>query len=223
MNPVSMINGLSQDPNAATGSGPRQQELGQEDFLRLMITQLRNQDPMKPMKNGDFLGQMAQFSTVNGVETLNQTMSSITGALAANQALQAATLVDRSALVETGTLEIAQGDTVSGVIELPPDVQYGVVTLRNGAGEPVAQMAVENDGTGKARFEFAADPESGDALPAGRYEVTAEFQSGTQEQAATTHLWGRIDSVSLAGGGNGMQVTLAGIGTVSLSDVLEIS
>jgi flagellar basal-body rod modification protein FlgD len=221
MNPVSMINGLQQ--GQPTTGASRQEQMGQEDFLRLMIAQLRNQDPMKPMENGDFLGQMAQFSTVNGIESLNRTMSSITGALAANQALQAATLVDRSALVEADAMEIDEGDSIAGVVELPPDVQYGVVTLRNGAGEPVAQVAVENDGTGKGRFEFGASGDDGEQLPAGRYEVTAEFRSGSQEQAATTHLWGRIDSVSLTGGENGMQVTLKGIGTVSLSNVSEIS
>src|SRR5699024_859930 len=137
-----------------SANAPGKKQMGQEDFLRLMITQLQNQDPMKPMENGDFLGQMAQFSTVSGIENLNNTMSSVTGALSANQALQAASLVERSALVAADSIEVSAGDGISGVIELPEDVDYGVVTLRDDAGQEVARIAVENDGTGLARFEW---------------------------------------------------------------------
>ena len=66
-------------------------ELGQTEFLELMTAQLKYQDPLKPMENGDFLGQMAQFGTVSGINELNTTFSSMSASFQSNQALQAST------------------------------------------------------------------------------------------------------------------------------------
>ncbi len=75
--------------------------LGQEDFLTLMISQFRNQDPFEPMDNGEFLGQLAQFSTVNGISSLNAAFAGLAGSMQDNQALQAAGLVGHSVLAVT--------------------------------------------------------------------------------------------------------------------------
>lgn len=220
MTDMNMI-GSVQGKNSA--GAPDRQQLGQEDFLELMIVQLRNQDPLKPMENGDFLGQMAQFSTVNGIEQLNRSVSSVTGALAANQALQAASLVERSALIEADTVELEEGGSISGMVELPGDVSHAVVAILDASGQEVARVPVTNDGTGTARFTWNGLGADGQAVPGGRYRVTAEHQSGRQTQPASTYLWGEIESVSLFGSQNGMQMTLKGLGTFSLSEALEIS
>jgi len=220
MTDMNMI-GAVQGQNSI-GSSDKQQ-MGQEDFLELMIAQLKNQDPMKPMENGDFLGQMAQFSTVNGIEQLNQSVSSMSGALAANQALQAASLVERSALIEADSVQVEEGGSISGMVELPGDVSYGVVAIRDASGQEVARIPVTNDGTGTARFEWDGLGADGQPLPGGQYQVAAEYQSGSQTQSASTYLWGEIESVSLFGSQNGMQMTLKGLGTVSLSAAREIS
>ena len=74
-------------------------EMGQEDFLKLMTTQLQNQDPMKPMENGDFLAQIAQFSTVDGIGKLQESFEALSGSLHSNQALQASGLIGRNVMV----------------------------------------------------------------------------------------------------------------------------
>jgi flagellar basal-body rod modification protein FlgD len=94
-------------------------ELGQDDFLELMVAQLKNQDPMKPMESGEFLGQLAQFGTVNGIRSLQSSSKGLLSTLQSVQALQASNLVGRSVLVkgEAG-LWIKEGH-LSGMIELP--------------------------------------------------------------------------------------------------------
>ena len=77
----------------------KKKELGQEAFLNLMITQLKNQDPFKPLDSGEFLGQLAQFGTVSGLQDLQTKFDSLSSALVSNQALQAASLVGHTALV----------------------------------------------------------------------------------------------------------------------------
>ena len=104
VNPVDSL-GLGFDvPKAA-----REGDLGQEDFLHLMLTQLKNQDPFKPMESGEFLGQLAQFGTVQGLAGLQTSFDSLASSLVSNQALQASSLVGRSALAATSTLGIAAG------------------------------------------------------------------------------------------------------------------
>jgi hypothetical protein len=88
--------GLARAPTADARANDK---LGQEQFLKLMITQLNNQDPFKPLESGEFLGQLAQFGTVSGIQDLQQSFQGLAGSMQSNQALQAAGLVGRSVYV----------------------------------------------------------------------------------------------------------------------------
>ena len=77
-------------PSSSAGKPDDSGKLGQEEFLRLMITQLKNQDPTKPLDSGEFLGQLAQFGTVSGLADLKSSFTELAGSLVSNQALQAA-------------------------------------------------------------------------------------------------------------------------------------
>ena len=86
-----------------------QGELGQAEFFDLMVTQLKNQDPFKPMESGEFLGQIAQFSTVDGIGGLQRSFESLAGSLQSSQALQASTMVGRSVALPGDTLRLEAG------------------------------------------------------------------------------------------------------------------
>ena len=79
--PIDDLSAFAPQPTAK-----RRDQLGQSDFLTLMITQFKNQDPFEPMDNGEFLGQLAQFSTVNGIESLNSSFGGLSTAMQDNQA-----------------------------------------------------------------------------------------------------------------------------------------
>ena len=85
---------------------PKDKSLGQDEFLELMMTQLQNQDPLNPAESGEFLSQIAQFGTVNGITELQQSFSTLASSLQSNQALQASTMVGRSVLVENNILQL---------------------------------------------------------------------------------------------------------------------
>ena len=76
-----------------------EQKLGQEDFIKLMTTQMNHQDPMKPMENGDFLSDMAQFSTVAGLKEIKDSFNNLATSLQSSQALQASSMVGRTVLI----------------------------------------------------------------------------------------------------------------------------
>lgn len=205
---------------SSAGSG-RNTTLGQQDFLRLMIAQLRNQDPFQPMENGEFLGQMAQFSTVSGIQDLQKSFDTTANALGQNRALQAAALVERDVLIRADALHFDGDGPVRGALELPPGASDARVSIRDASGALVAHFPV----TGNAErigFEWDGTDIDGVQVPAGNYSVKAEYRFGGQTVEAEPMVWGHIDSVSLDGT-RGIFINLDGLGAVSLSRVIEIA
>src|SRR5262245_23594956 len=118
----------------------RKAELGQEEFLNLMITQLKNQDPFKPLESGEFLGQLAQFGTVSGLAGLQTSFDSLASSLVSNQALQAASLVGRSALVESDVAALAENGSVEGAVDVPSATGGVGVEVRDATGQVVKHL-----------------------------------------------------------------------------------
>jgi len=202
-------------PQAARG-----QDLGQDDFLHLMITQLKNQDPFKPLESGEFLGQLAQFGTVNGLAGLQTSFDSLASSLVSSQALQASTLVGRSALAATATLARTAGETVAGAVDLPATTSGVTVMVRDAAGQPVRTLSIGAQSAGLASFTWDGLDDAGDPAAAGRYTFTAAYRSGADSVAAETLLRAPIDSVLF--GANGFNVELRGIGELPFTAIREI-
>ena len=125
--------------------------LGQEDFLALMITQLQSQDPLKPMENGEFIGQMAQFSTVSGIADMTKSVSALTDAYSSGQALQAASMVGRTILTEDSSALMAPGKPLAGAVELPYATQAAKVRIYSDSGQLVRELPL---GQGEIVVEF---------------------------------------------------------------------
>jgi flagellar basal-body rod modification protein FlgD len=198
----------------------RNQNLGQEDFLNLMITQLKNQDPFKPLESGEFLGQLAQFGTVNGLSGLQTSFDSLATSLVSNQALQASTLVGRSALAATSTLARVAGETVTGAVDLPATTSGVMVTVHDATGQPVRTLSLGAQSAGLAAFSWDGLTDAGQQAPAGRYTFTAAYQSGADSVAAETLLRAPIDSVLF--GADGFNVELRGVGELPFTAIREI-
>ena len=112
--------------------------LGQEEFLSLMTTQLQNQDPFKPLENGDFIAQMAQFGTVSGIESLQKSFESLSTSLTSNRALEASVMVGRSVLVPSTHNNLVAGEPMKGAIDLPAAAGELTLKITNEKGELVA-------------------------------------------------------------------------------------
>ena len=112
--------------STGTDTKKKTESLGQADFLRLMTEQLQHQDPLNPMENSEFLGQLAQFSTVQGIQGLQTSMDSFNGSLATDQMLRGAALVGRSVLVPSAKMSLGSEGNVNGVVAAP---DAGTVTF----------------------------------------------------------------------------------------------
>jgi flagellar basal-body rod modification protein FlgD len=196
-------------------------KLGQEQFLQLMIAQLKNQDPMKPMQNGEFLGQMAQFGTVSGIQDLQKTMSGMAGALTSNQALMASSLVGRAVLVPGDKVPYAAGVPVMAAAELPQPAGDVRVSIVDSSGQVVRQMVLGPQNAGTVRFSWDGLNDAGAAAAAGTYGVRVDAMLNGKATALATSVVARVDSVSL-GGTQGVQLNLWDGTTVPLANVKEI-
>jgi flagellar basal-body rod modification protein FlgD len=196
------------------------EELGQEQFLSLMITQLKNQDPFKPMESGEFLGQLAQFGTVSGLGELQTSFNGLATSLVSGQALQAAGLVGRAALVESNVAPLTAGGTVDAAVDLPASTGGLHVEVRDASCVVLRHIELGAQPAGLVRFTWDGATDSGAKVPPGSYRLVANFASGAGSEAADTLVTAQVDSVLF--GADGFTVDLRGIGEMPFSAVREI-
>ncbi len=197
--------------------------LGQEDFLALMITQLQSQDPLKPMENGEFIGQMAQFSTVTGIAEMTESVSSLTEAYNSGQALQAASMVGRTILTEDNSALLAPGKPLTGAVELPYATTAAKVRIYSDSGQLVRELPLGAQDAGLSNFSWDGALANGQTAPAGRYSMSAAIENRDESTALATYVASKVSSVTLSGNGSGTQLrtdTGASVGLTQIKAVM---
>ncbi len=212
---------LGLNPPAENGTKDND-ELGQAEFLALMTAQLQYQDPLKPMENGNFLGQMAQFGTVSGINELNTTFSTMSASFQSNQALQASTLVGRRVLVPSQTGILNDGATLMGSIDLAQPASKVVITIKNSAGQLVNRQELGVQQAGLNDFEWNGLDTSGNSLPSGEYQIAAEVYRGTEVSSGSMFTVVDVESVTLGVGGQDLTLGVSGLGNIDMSQVRKI-
>lgn len=220
-NPFAAVSGSS-TANTQRATGAAANAIGQDQFLELMVAQLKNQDPTKPADSSQFLGQIAQFGTVSGIQGLQKSFTQMAGALQSNQALMASSLVGRAVMVPGNVGVLPQGGALNGSVNLPTSVSDLAVNITDGSGQLVRRLVLGGQQAGDVSFSWDGLNDAGAPATPGRYQVTAESLIGGQTSAANTSINALVESVSL-GGTQGMLLNLAGLGSVALGDVKQIS
>ncbi len=206
-------------PGAAAG-GKRKQELRQEDFLQLMVTQLRNQDPFKPLAPEQFLGQLAQFSTVNGIEAMRNSLSGLSASLQGSQVLQGATLVGRSVLAAGQVAQLSDTGTISGALGVPAGASSVQVRVIDAGGGLVRTFSVAAN-SDLSEFSWDGRDSGGARMPAGQYALQAIASVGGRRESVELLLRQRVDSVTIDPAGGSLRLNTAG-GAIALGDVRRI-
>ncbi len=197
-------------------------DLGQEDFLTLMITQFKNQDPFEPMDNGEFLGQLAQFSTVSGIDSLNSSFTGLSGSMQDNQALQAAGLVGHSVLAVANVGYLGDSGTLNGAIELDSSASNVQIDITDQTGALVQRLNLGQQPPGLTNFNWDGITSTGDRAASGQYQVSARVSRGGNTESAATVIEARIQSVTLGQFGGGMSLNLEGGQRMPLGQIYQI-
>jgi len=216
INPASVNNIAEDKPN----------ELSQGDFIELLVAQVKNQDPTKPMDPGEFMSQLSQSSMVNGITELQTSFDDLATKLSSDQSLQAANLVGRSVLLTSDQGFLSTGGSISGQLNLTGRASEVTLKIYNTNGEQVKSLPLGSNSEGEMQFKWDGIAGDGSAAEAGNYLVTAEALVNGQQQAVEVALDYRIDSININKNPDGSQagtlLNLASGQSVSLSDVLKI-
>ena len=209
------------DANAALAAtaAPASGTDAQDRFLKLLVTQLQNQDPLNPMDNAQITSQMAQISTVSGIDKLNATLQSMATSFGANQSLQAAGMIGRQVLAPGSTLQLQNGAAAGGV-ELPQAADSVVVSILDGSGQLVHKVDLGAQPAGVLGFQWDGVVDSGASAAAGKYTFTVQAVQGGNKVDATVLELGLVGGVTQ--GKTGTLLNLNGLGTVALSDVRQV-
>ncbi len=130
-------------------------ELGKNEFMKLLVAQMNNQNPLEPQDNTEFIAQLAQFSQVEGVENLNQSVDDMAGDLRSSQALQASSMVGQSVIVpgnESGYLQ--NGDLIAGFAELPSTTMNLTVQIQTASGQSLETINLGHHGQGPVSLRW---------------------------------------------------------------------
>ena len=209
---------------APTSNVPAQNkndELGQEDFLKLLVAQLKNQDPSNPVENGEFLGQIAQFSMVNGIDGLGASFDSVASSLFSTQAMQASQLVGKDILVETNIGVLETDGSVDAVLETSSAASNIKIFVEDESGLLVRTLDLGNIGAGSTKFNWDGLDSEGAQAAAGAYTLRTEGLVAGSLQGLTTQVFSRVQSIAVDRNNTSVSLELAGNRSVGLSQVRE--
>ncbi len=180
--------------SALSATGATKKDEGSERFLKLLVTQMRNQDPLNPMDNAQVTSQLAQISTVTGIEKLNQTVAALSGQMLQSQALQGAGLIGRDVLLEGNQLAFADGKGSAG-FELASPADAVKIEILSPAGRVIDTLDLGAQNSGRSGFEWAVPPgASTDGLS---FRVVAS--SGAAALTATPLMTDHVKAISTSG------------------------
>ncbi|MBN8895096.1 MAG: flagellar hook assembly protein FlgD [Rhodanobacter sp.] len=202
---------------AKAASLGKEKTLGQADFLSLLVQQMRNQDPTKPMDSSQMVSQLAQISQVSATQALQASFDDLGKSLQGNQILQASGMIGRDVVVpaEAGTLAAGGMD---GAVNVPDGGGQVFVKITDASGTVLRTIDLGKPAAGLVRFHWDGIGDNGEALAPGTYGLAA--QAGNT--AVATYVSGKVTGVGMTGA-DGTYLDVDGFGGVLLSQVAQIN
>jgi len=195
-------------------------DLTQNRFLKLLIAQMKGQDPLNPLDNAEVTSQLAQLSTVTGINKLCDLVSGLSSTFTEGQALQAAGMIGRGVFTPGTTITL--NGTALAAVELPQAVEDLTINIKDKAGVLIhsASLGPQNSGLVTLQWDGASD--AGGQAANGTYTFEIKAQSGGKQITTDVNrlAYGKVDSVTL--GAAGVQLNVEGIGATALSQVKQI-
>jgi flagellar basal-body rod modification protein FlgD len=208
--------------SAATSSNVSNED-SEQRFLKLLVTQLNNQDPLNPMQNAELTSQLAQMSTVSGIEKLNSTLSGLVNQTSSNQLLQATSLIGYNVLSPGDTLTTKAPEdgkepaSQAFAVELPGTASDVDIKIVDGTGKVVRTISAGSMTEGVNAVTWDGKDDAGNVVPAGAYRFTVDATNGSATVKATSLTFSQVAAVKQ--GTTGVSLELMTGNNISLSDV----
>ena len=199
-------------------SSKKKATLGQSDFLKLMTTQLQNQDPFAPMENGDFIAQMAQFSTVTGIAEMGESLKSLSNQLGEFRIATATNLLGHSVLVPGNKVRPNSEGEIHGVLDLPRASSAPNIVFSNTAGEVVHSIDLGSQASGLVGFSWKDIPKElyNQDNP---LKVEAFMNGENGRSGVTPSVFAEVLAASTGDSSTGVVLEVKDYGNINASDV----
>lgn len=216
------VNGASNTSSTAGSSsltGSSASDL-QGSFLTLLVAQLKNQDPTNPMENNELTTQLAQISTVSGIEKLNTTLGSVSGQLTNNQQLQASALIDHGVMIPGSKILAGNEATTPFGVELQQAADKVTATITDSSGKVVRTIDIGGLSAGVHTFTWDGSMTDGTSAPDGAYNVAINASNGGTQLVAQPLNFALVNGVTNSNGST--LLDLGTYGTTTLDEIRQI-
>lgn len=191
----------------------------QDRFMTLLVTQMKNQDPLNPLDNAQVTSQMAQLSTVTGIDKLNATVQTLIDNTQQSQSYQATNMIGHVVLSTGNNMELSKSQGMYG-IDLASRADNVTVTLRNANGKSVSELALGAQPIGQSQLLWNGTDSSGATLPDGKYTFEVKATLGGQAVTSSTLNYATVQSVTNSSAG--IKLNLSDATSINNSDVKQI-
>ena len=200
------------------------EETEKDMFMRLLLAQMENQNPLNPQDGTEFVSQLAELSTLEGIGNMTSSVEELSGLYRSSQALQATTLVGREVLVESNQAYFDAANPVSGQIKAPgQSVLDAKVTITDARGQVVrTDMLGSLEGDLDTPFAWDGVDNSGNIMPPGQYTISVNGRVGGEIESLQVNTYARVNSVSILNSRGDMELKLTGLGSLSSSEIKEV-
>ncbi|MDR2450331.1 MAG: flagellar hook assembly protein FlgD [Candidatus Accumulibacter sp.] len=207
--------------NGSGGSvGTTTSEDIQNRFLTLLIAQLENQDPLNPLENTEMTNQLAQMSTVQGIEQLNTTLDTLVTSLADTQAVQASALIGKTVLVPGGNLSLSDGEAYGGVYLASP-ADTVTIKVYDASGNLVQTQSLDATEAGSLLFSWDGSTASGGTASDGQYSFKVAASMESESVTADALQLGMVSALTRVANG-GFVLDLGALGQYGFADVQQV-
>jgi flagellar basal-body rod modification protein FlgD len=210
----------SSSTSSSSSSSAADPSVGSQDyFLKLLVAQMNNQDPLNPMDSAQMTSQLAQLNTVQGIQKLSTQLDSLLSDVGSSQSLQASSLVGKDVLVPGTSLDLENGQAVGG-LNLAGDADTVTISIKDSTGTVIHTAQLGQQNAGLVNFVWDGSTDAGTTAAAGSYTFSATAKSGTSTVVADTMSTGIVSSVTPSA--SGASIFVNGVGMVALSQVKQI-
>ncbi len=205
--------------NGKTNTAKSSVDKAQDRFMTLLVTQMKNQDPLNPMDNAQVTSQMAQLSTVTGIDKLNNTVESLMSSMQSGQSYQAANMIGHNVLV-AGSAVTTNGTGGYFGVDMPTGADKLSVLIKDSAGSTIRTLNLGAQEAGTLPFKWDGLADDGSVAKAGGYKF--EVTATTSGQSVTADALNYAEVMSVSNGTSGVKLNLSNLASVSTTDVKEI-
>lgn len=194
-------------------------EEAQDRFMTLLVTQMKNQDPLNPLDNAQVTSQLAQLSTVTGIDKLNGTLESLMGSYQTSQAMQSANLIGHGVLAPGNSIDLVDGKALLG-LELNQEVDSAQLIIKDAAGKEVQSIPLDDIEVGSQPLTWDGTLADGTKAVDGRYTFEIKATSAGKAVDVTELQFGLVATVTTSS--TGSKINVPGLGPINFADIRQI-